>query len=229
MRRAVGWLVTLVVLLALAVVADRIAVRVAERAAVDAFEQGADDVAGATLDIGGFPFLTQVARGGLAHVTASADTASFGGFAVTDLTVEARGVGIAPPYQVETGTASALLAVADLEEALREQTRLSGELTTEGDTLVLSGSVLGLPMSVAGSLRVADADTLAIDVVSVDTGSGPLPVDDLRPAAAALLTGIEVSLSLPEGVALESLEVADNAVRLTVTGTDVALEDLVAS
>ncbi len=219
---------TLVALAAVLVVGDRVAVRTAESAAVQAFEQEAE-VTGASLDITGFPFLTQVAQGELTHVTGAAGTASFGGYTITDLTIDARGVGISPPYPVATGTASGLLAVDDLEQALQEQSGLAGDLGTEGDTLVLSGTVLGLPLAVAGSPRVSDAGTLALDVVSVDTGSGPRPVEDLPGAVADLLTGIEVSLTLPEGVALDAVEVADGSVRITVTGTDVALEELVAS
>lgn len=228
MRRAAGLFLTLVVLLALLVVADRVAVRATERAMVEAFDQQVD-VTGATLDIPDFPFLTQVARGELTHATGSADTASFGGYVVTDLVVDARGVGIASPYVIRTGTASGLLSVDVLEQALREQAQLAADLGTQGDTLVLSGQVLGLRVAVAGRPRVADPDTLAIDIVSVDTGSGPRPVDELPSAVAAALTGLEVSLALPEGVGLDVVEVVEGSVRVEVSGTGVALEELVAS
>ena len=49
MKRLVGLLVTLVVIVAVAVVADRVAVGAAERGAVKAFDQQADDVSGAQL------------------------------------------------------------------------------------------------------------------------------------------------------------------------------------
>ena len=77
-----GGVVALVLVL---VVADRIAVAVAQNAAVSSLEREADDVSGAELSIHGFPFLTQVLGGSLDHVTGSADAATFSGYEITDL------------------------------------------------------------------------------------------------------------------------------------------------
>jgi hypothetical protein len=229
MKRLLGWVGALVALVLLAVVADRVAVRAAENGAVQAFEQQADDVAGARLDITGFPFLTQLARGELAHVTGSADSASFAGYAVSDLRIDAHGVSTSAPYRLASGTASGLLATGSLEQALRDQSRLAVDVGTQDGTLTLALDVLGLEVVVAGRPRVDGPRTLGVDVTSVTAGPGVVSVDDLPGPVADLLTDLRVELDLPAGVALDDVQVADGAVRVALTGTDVDLETLVDS
>jgi hypothetical protein len=229
MKRLVGWLVAVVALVVVAVVADRVTVRAAENGAVTAFEQQADDVTGAQIDIRGFPFLTQLVAGELDHVTGSADTASFGGYAVSDVQVDARGVGTSEPYTIASGTASGVVAAASLEEVVREESGLDVELTADGDVLGLGLAVLGLDLTVDVVPRVAGPDTLAVDVQAVRTPVGVVSVDDLPAGVAGALGDLRVPLDLPEGVALESVAVAEGGVRVGVSGTDVAAGSLVAS
>jgi len=229
MKRLVGWVVALVVLVVVAVVVDRVAVRAAENGAVTAFEQEADDVQGAQIDITGFPFLTQLAGGELTHVTGSADSASFGGYAISDLRVDARGVGTSAPYPVASGTASGVIADASLQDAVQEQAGFDVTVTSDGDVLALGIDVLGLDVTVDVTPRVDGPDTLAVDVEAVRTGLGVVSVDDLPSGIASALSDLQIPLDLPDGVALDSVAVADGGVRVAVTGTDVDAEDLVAS
>jgi len=222
-------LVVLVVVVVLAVVADRVAVRAAENGAVTAVQEQADDVQGAQVDITGFPFLTQLARGELSHVTGSADSASFGGYAISDVEVDARGVGTSAPYPVASGTASGVIADASLQDVVREQSGLDVTVASEGDVLALGLEVLGLDVIVDVTPRVAGPDTLAVDVESVRTGLGVVTVEDLPSGVVAALTDLRVPLDLPDGVTLDSVAVADGGVRVAVTGTDVRAADLVAS
>ncbi|OLT49035.1 DUF2993 domain-containing protein [Cellulosimicrobium sp. CUA-896] len=229
MKRLVGWVVAVVALVVVAVVADRVTVRAAENGAVTAFEQQADDVAGAQIDIRGFPFLTQLVAGELDHVTGSADTASFGGYAVSDVQVDARGVGTSEPYTIASGTASGVIAASSLQDVVREQSGLDVELATDGDVLAVGTAVLGLDLTVDVVPRVAGPGTLAVDVQAVRTPVGVVSVDDLPSGIAGALGGLRVPLDLPEGVALESVAVAEDGVRVGVSGTDVAAGSLVAS
>lgn len=229
MKRLVGWLVALVALVVLAVVADRVTVRAAENGAVKAFEQQADDVSGAQLDIQGFPFLTQLAAGELDHVTGSADTATFAGYAVSDVQVDARGVGTSEPYTIASGTASGVIAASSLQQVVSDQSGLDVELTADGDVLGVGLSVLGLDLTVDVTPRVAGPDSLGVDVQAVRTGLGVVSVDDLPSGIAGALTDLRIPLDLPEGVALESVAVAEGGVRVGVSGTDVAAGSLVAS
>ncbi|MCB7135982.1 LmeA family phospholipid-binding protein [Cellulosimicrobium marinum] len=229
MKRLVGVLVVLVLLVGAAVVADRVAVRSAERGAVTAFEEEAQDVSGATVDITGFPFLTQLVGGELTHVTGSADSATFGGYAVTDLDVDARGVSTSAPHTIASGTASGVIADTSLQDALREQSGLEATVTADGDVLALGLDLLGLDLTVDVTPRVAGPDTLAVDVDAVRTALGVVSVEDLPDVVARGLTDLQVPLDLPDGVTLDAVQVADGGVRVTVSGTDVAVEDLVAS
>lgn len=229
MKRLVGLLVTLVVLVAIAVVVDRVAVRSAERGAVTAFEQEADDVAGARVDITGFPFLTQLIGGELTHVTGSADTASFGGYAISDLRVEADGVGTSAPYPIASGTASGVLAASSLQDVIAEQAGLDVGVTASGDVLSLAFDLLGAEITVDVTPRVAGPGELAVDVVAVRTGLGVVSVEDLPSGIAGALSDLRVPLDLPDGVTLDAVSVADGGVRVAVVGTDVVAEDLVAS
>jgi hypothetical protein len=229
MKRLVGLLVTLVVLVVVAVVVDRVAVRSAEGGAVRAFEEQADDVTGAEIDITGFPFLTQLARGDLTHVTGSADTASFGGYAISDLRVEADGVSTSSPYRIASGTASGVLAASSLQDVVAEQTGLDIGVTASGDVLSLAFDVLGAEITVDVVPRVAGPAELAVDVVAVRTALGVVSVDDLPSGVAGALSDLRVPLDLPDGVTLDGVAVADGGVRVSVVGTDVVAEDLVAS
>ncbi|WP_353706764.1 DUF2993 domain-containing protein [Cellulosimicrobium sp. ES-005] len=229
MKRLVGLIVTLVVIVAVAVVADRVAVRAAERGAVTAFEDQADDVTGAQLDITGFPFLTQLARGELTHVTGSADTASFGGYAISDLQVEAEGVSTSEPHRIASGTASGVIAVESLQQIVAEQTGLDVGLTAADDVLSLGFDLLGATITVDVTPRVSGPAELAVDVVAVRTGLGTVSVDDLPSGISRALSDLRVPLDLPDGVALDSVSAVEGGVRVGVTGTDVVAEDLVAS
>ncbi len=229
MKRLVGLLVTLVVLVVVAVVVDRVAVRSAEQGAVRAFEQQADDVTGAEIDIAGFPFLTQLARGELTHVTGTADTASFGGYAISDLRVDADGVSTSSPYEIASGTASGVLAASSLQDVIAQQTGLDVGVAASGDVLALTLDVLGAELTVDVTPRVSGPTELAVDVVAVRTGLGVVSVDDLPSGIAGALSDLRVPLDLPDGVTLDSVSVADGGVRVAVVGTDVVAEDLVAS
>ncbi|MBD8078538.1 DUF2993 domain-containing protein [Cellulosimicrobium arenosum] len=229
MKRLVGWLVVVVVIVGGAVVADRVVVGVVERNAVSTFEQEADDVSGAQVDITGFPFLTQVVRGDLDHVTGSADTASFAGYTVSDLQVDARGVSTSEPHTVASGTASGVIAESSLQEAVREQSGMDLTVTADGDVLALGTEILGAEVTIDVTPRVAGPDALAVDVEAVRTGLGVVSVEDLPAGIADALTDLQVTLDLPDGVALDSVAVAEGGVRVGVTGSDFVVDDLVAS
>ena len=223
------WLVGgLFVLVLVLVVVDRVAVSVTEGSAVRSMEQGDVDLTDAKLDIQGFPFLTQVAGGELDHVTGSAATATFGGYTVDDLHLDARGVSTSDPYVMRSGTATGLLAPASLDAVATEAAGLPVTFSTDGDLLVASMDVLGLPLSARLTPRV-DGNAIAVDVASLSLGPATITVSDLPASVAKLVTNLSVPLDLPEGVTLTSVGVTDGAIRVELAGTDVALADLAVS
>ncbi|MBE7700541.1 DUF2993 domain-containing protein [Oerskovia sp. Sa1BUA8] len=221
----VGGVVALVLVL---VVVDRVTVRIAEGTAVRSMEQGDVELTDANLDILGFPFLTQVAAGELGHVTGSAATATFGGYTVTDLRLDARDVGTSDPYVVQSGTATGLLAPSSLDAVVSEAVGEPVAFSTDGDLLVASMEVLGVPLSAKLTPRV-DGNTIAVDVSALTLGPATVTVSDLPPSIARLVTNLTVPLDLPEGVTLTSVGVTDGAIRVELAGKDVALADLAVS
>ncbi|WP_265521487.1 LmeA family phospholipid-binding protein [Oerskovia flava] len=229
MKRLVGGVVAVVVLLALGVVVDRVAVGVAENRVVSSLEEGADAVSGATADVAGFPFLTQLAAGRLSDVVVTAESATFGGYTVTDVRAEASGISTAEPYVVEQGTASALLGIDQVQDAVREQSRLAVDVSADRSALRLDLDAFGLEVAVATRVRVAGPTTIALDIETVTLGPAVVSVDDLPGVLADALTDLEVALELPSGVALEQIVVEGDALRVDVTGTNVVLDELVTS
>ncbi|GAA1408589.1 hypothetical protein GCM10009600_25530 [Oerskovia paurometabola] len=221
----VGGLVVLVLVL---VVVDRVTVRIAEGTAVRSMEQGDVELTDANLDILGFPFLTQVAGGELDHVTGSAATATFGGYTVTDLDLDARGVSTSDPYVVRSGTATGLLEPSSLDAVVTKAAGNPVTFSTEGDLLVASMDVLGVPLSARLTPRV-DGNTIAVDVSALTLGPATITISDLPAPIAKLVTNLTVPLDLPQGVSLTSVGVSDGAIRVELSGKDVALADLAVS
>jgi hypothetical protein len=222
---AVGALVALVLVL---VVVDRVTVRIAESTAVRSMEQGAVELTDAHLDILGFPFLTQVASGELGHVMGTAESATFGGHTVTDVRIDARDVSTADPYVVRSGTATGLLAPASLDAVVSEAVGEPVAFSTDGDQLVASMNVLGLPLAAKLTPRV-DGNTIAVDVSELTLGPATITISDLPAPIARLVANLTVPLDLPQGVTLTSVGVSDGAIRVELAGKDVALADLAVS
>ncbi len=228
MKRVAGWLVGILVVIVLAVVADRIAVGVAENKAVDAIERAAD-VGDVDVSIHGFPFLTQVIAGSLTEVTGSVSSGSFGGLHVSDVRVDASGVGTSAPYLVDSGTAAGDLALSSLQEILRSQTDLDLTVAADGDALALSTQVLGLDLVVDVIPRVDGPHTLGVTVRSVRLAGATVSIKDLPSGIENALTDMKIALTLPAGISLTGVSVGSDAVRISASGQQVALEDLIAS
>lgn len=210
------------------VVVDRVTVRIAESTAVRSIEQGDVELTNANLDILGFPFLTQVAAGDLGHVMGTAESATFGGYTVTDLRLDARGVSTTDPYVVQSGTATGLLAPSSLDAAVSKAAGQPVAFSAEGDQLVASMDVLGLPLSAKLAPRV-DGNAIAVDVSELNLGPATITISDLPAPIARLVANLTVPLDLPQGVTLTSVGVSDGAIRVELAGKNVALADLATS
>lgn len=222
-RAVVGTVVTLVVVAAGVVVADRVALGVAEDRAREVVTEQLAVTGEPDVTIHGFPFLTQLLAQELDDVDAAADGLTLEGIDATDVRVTAQGVGLAAPHTVQAATLAATLPPASLERVVAERLDLEVDLTVDGDVLRVSGEVLGLTLSAGLAPRVEDG-TLLVDLVDVALGERTLDVDDLPGGLGGQVTGIEVPVEgLPEGVVLTSASVVPEGVRITAEGTDVVL------
>lgn len=219
----VAGVVTVVVLVAGAVVADRVALSATERQVVDAIEQNLDVVGTPTVDIAGFPFLTQLVAGSLDDVTGSADGVSLDGIDATDVTLDAKHVSTSEPYTVGSATISATLPTASIERIVADRSQLDITVAVDGDALTASGTVLGLTLAANLVPRVEDG-TLLVDVQNVQIAGLTVSVEDLPAAVGTRLTDVEIPVSgLPEGLVLTEATVVADGVRITARGTDVVL------
>jgi hypothetical protein len=212
-------LVTLAVLAVLFVAADRIGNYLAERAAGDTLQSSQHLAARPDVDIGGFPFLTQLASRDFDQITVTADNVPIGdqsGLRLSRLQVVLRHLTVSRNFRTfhaRTGTASATLDYAQLGNALGVQlsyagagrVRASKQVTVAGHTLSgtltsrpgLSGGALGFADTTiqgAGELGAAVADVLD-KVFAVHIPLGGIPFDVHVTALHAAPAGIVIDLA----------------------------------
>ncbi len=222
-------LVAVVVLLGLALVADRVAVELAEdRVAQAIAEQG--DLAGApAVDVTGFPFLTQAVNGRYEDVRISLTAADLGRPEGTRADVSLRGVhvplsavlsGSVEEVPVDRIEGTATLSYALLSEQLGADTTL----TREGDGLRITRTVelMGqtVPLTAVGTVEV-DGGDLVIDVEAA-SGAG-VEVPDLLVEEAADLLDLRYPVELPFGLQLTEVTPAEEGVQVSAEATDTVL------
>ena len=208
-----------------AFVADRVLASTVERQAQQAIEENLDGVVGQPkVDIGRFPFLTQVLRGSVDEVTGSVDGVTIEGIPATDVTFEATDVTTSEPYTAGAASISATLPTASLDQVIADQTRLDITVSIDGDDLKATGKVLGVTLSANLQPRAQDGKIL-VDVQDVAIGGASVSVDSLPRAIGNKLTGIEIPVKtgLPAGLTLSEVQVVDDGLRITASGTDVVV------
>jgi hypothetical protein len=216
--------VTVVVLAGGAFVADRVTESMAEQRVVDAIEQNLDGVVGdPTVELGGFPFLTQLLAGSIDDVTGQVDGVTLEGIKATDVTIDAHDVSTSEPYTVGSATIAATLPTASIEQIVKDRSQLDVAVAVDGNALTASGKVLGLTLAANLVPRVEDGKLL-VDVENVQIAGLTVDVDNLPSAIGNRLTDVEIPVSgLPEGLVLSGASVVSSGVRITATGTDVVL------
>jgi len=209
-----------------AVVADRVAVGMAQDVAVRELRAIVEGVTGEPeVRIGGFPFLTQLLAGKLTDLTARADGLAFDGVEVTDVQLDAEGVTTNEPYTVDQAALTGTLSVEALQQLLATQADLDLDLRLAGDQLVAATHLLGLDVA-ATLVPRAENGGIRFDVATVTLGDLAVDVTDLPGGLAAQLSDLAVPVDgLPEGIALTGIAVRDGGVRITATGTDVVLPE----
>jgi hypothetical protein len=222
-----------VVLVLLAVAADRALAWYFEQETETAIESGG--ARGAQVTIHGFPFLTQLASGSINHVTGQIDSGRFGGYDVADVSIDAVDVDPQDPYVARSVRADGLLGLGPVQEAMSEavgadvQVEQASDDSTPGGALALTVPVGGLDLTATVTPTATDGSTLGIDVQEVALGGASVAVDALPGAVADVLTGIQVPLDLPEGVSLAGTSVEPGGLRIELDAVDFALAELAAT
>jgi hypothetical protein len=217
-RGGVIALVVLLVLGVLAVVADRVAVGVAERTVserVQAELPGATDV---TTSIEGFPAITQVVGGSLDHVTVTAREVPTEKGTLDAVVVDLYDVSTSAPRTAGTVRATADVPLSTLQGQLGDSWQLSVQedaLKAEfAGALPISATVT--PVVADGAITL-DLRTLALAGVEVSGDSVP---DFVKEALNRMVGSVG---ELPFGLTPSTATVTPGGVTVTATGTNVPL------
>ncbi|SDG01074.1 LmeA family phospholipid-binding protein [Klenkia brasiliensis] len=226
-----GLLVTLGVLVVLLVATDRVGVLVAEDQVAAQVQRQAGLAGEPSVDITGFPFLTQAVAGRYDDVRIALTADDLGQPAGTSAQVSLQGVRL-PLSDVVGGQVSQL--PVDRVDARASvpfdllAAQLGGDttLTAEGDGLRITKTVevLGqtVPLTAAGTVTLDGQDL----VVTVDSAAGAgIDVPQFLVDAAQDLLDFRYPLpALPFGLELTGLQVTGTGVDVTAGADDVVLQ-----
>lgn len=223
--RPVGCLITAVVVLAgLAVVGDRVAEQVVENRLAD--EAETEFGTRPKVEIGGFPFLTQLIARRFGEVEVTAASVAERGVEVEDVRLLFRGVNVISRNEarVDTATGAGVVSFATLEEAAGQA---GVKLAREGEELRASGNVEVLGREVAvtarGALSVSD-NTVVFSPSEFSAEGVPSRVTDALKDAVGSSWNIRLAVNgLPEGVRLEGIRPVDDGVEVQLGGSGLLL------
>jgi hypothetical protein len=225
-RRGTKWLIALVILLALLVGADRIALVVAESQLASRIQSSQHLSQKPGVSISGFPFLTQVVSRDFAHATVDIHGLTANSLTITDLHADLHGVHVNGAFngaEVDSLTATAQISYSDIAKALASQLNVDGvqvgeiQLSRAGnDQLKATYSLLGVQISAVIDVTLAGTNELEFKSVSFDT-----PLSGLVTPSNF---DVKYSLgSLPFGMSLTQLTFTDSEVEISATGSHVNL------
>lgn len=223
-------LIILVVLAALFVAADRLALHFAESEVADKIKSSQGLSSTPDVSVKGFPFVTQVVGKELDEVDISLDgltTSTTDGQAVrvTELNAQLHQVRISGDFSsavAERATGSAHISYADLSAAAGAGIKIGyAHPGTSGQPRVkITGSLLGLSLSMQSTISVVDGDTIQLHAEEIPAG-GDVPGWESQ---VRQRTDIQRKINgLPMGLRLNKLETTSDGIDISVQGHDVEL------
>lgn len=197
----------------------------ADARARDDLEQRVLDRAGEVLpglvdpevEIAGILVLPQIVRGRLDEVTATAAAVTVAGTTLTEVTVVGQDVALDPAV---AGRLEVVGTVPTTELAGHLPGML--DLTVLGGEIVLETTVLDLPLRMPVTLAVSDGDAL-VTVRAVSLAGLEIAMADLPGFVADLVSDLRIDLPEVAGTTVTDLTVVPDGLRVTATGTAVAL------
>lgn len=220
-------IVALVVLVALLAVVDRVVVSAAEGVVARRVQVAAELEQQPTVDIRGFPFLTQAVGGEYDRLDISLDSLERDGMRVQDLSVRLEQVHaplarmLSRDGSITVRADSARARVLVPYEVIEQRIPIDAEVQRQGERLQLSGevSVLGqqLPAKALVEPSVADGQ-LVFEAAEVRAG-GRTMTDRM---ADAFSFTVDVG-ELPFGLQVDGARAAADGLRVTARGADILL------
>ena len=217
-------LVTLIILAAAAVGADRVAERVATGKAEDRL--AAHGVTDPQVDVAGFPFLTQLLTRHFDEVTMTGSAVDVNRTHAEQVHVQATDVDVPASGVATAGTVRATLLVPYQEvldraglHGLQMSPAGGGDVRLRGSVSVLGNS---LDVSTVGTVR-AHGDRIAVVPQSFELADGGSVSGSLKGLLADRF-GVSYTLrSLPDGVSVRRVAARPGGFVVTLVGTDVTM------
>ena len=224
-------LVAVGILLVLLVVADRVAVAVADRAVAEQIRAELALEQTPAVEIHGFPFLPQAIGGHYRDVEVRIPDVDSG--SLQNIQVEARLHGVRAPLNQMIGRRLDEVPVQDIAgslavryEDLAQASRVPGlQITPSGDGLRVTGQVQvagrQIEASARGRITVQDND-LVVTADQAEVGGVELPAV-VRAQAARLLSFQVSPRSLPLGLRITGVQVGRDSLGVQAQASDVVL------
>ncbi len=231
-------LIALVVVLALLVVVDRVAVGVAEGQLADRVQASQNLPGKPTAHIAGFPFLTQVVGGRYEQVSLALPAIERDGLRLSQVDIRADGVrvglgdlvnGRVSSVPIDHARGDVLLTYDDLDAYLATRVQVPKvTVKRDGRNAKVTGTVeiplLNRPVSVSGDAAVdVSGDEVTIRPTAVQALTGLLPGIAEGSAREALTVRFSIK-GLPLGVRLAGATLTDQGVRFTAVADGVTLD-----
>ncbi|MGQ4485339.1 DUF2993 domain-containing protein [Streptomyces sp. 372A] len=227
MRALRIWVIVLVILAALFVAADRVAVNIAESQAEDRVKVPGAEIGSTDISIKGFPFLTQVAGSELdevdVRITGIETHAAGRTLRISTMNAELRDVRLTDGFSGATAaraTGTAVISYEDLTKAASDGVAVAyggkGKVKVTGTV-----SPLGHPISrsVLSTVTLVDGHTVRVHADKVP-GEGIPGLEKL----VREKTDFEREVGgLPNGLKLERIQPTADGLEISVTGTEVRL------
>ena len=219
-------LIVVIVLAGLLVVADRVAVVVADRQIASRVQSAYKLSSKPSVSVQGFPFLTQVASGDYHQIDVFIGSLSTNGVQVNGLTAELSGV--RAPLSALLGHGSSSITAAQVTgsgtvpfSSVRSHLPHGVQLSQDGEALRLAGTVSYLGVTVPVS---ADA-TLAVDGSGIAVTPTRISVASASSALSSVIAGqfrfVVPLTGLPLHLAVRSVSVVPGGVRVGASAADV--------
>ncbi len=219
-------LIAVIVLAGLLVVADRVAVVVADRQIASRVQSAYNLPSKPSVSVTGFPFLTQVASGDYHQIDVSIGSLSTDGVQVNGLTAQLNGV--RAPFRDLFGHGSASITAAQVTgsgtvpfSSVRSHLPRGVELSQDGEALRLAGTVsyLGVTVPVsADATLAADGSGIAVTPTRISVASGS---SALSSAIAGQFRFVVPVTGLPLHLEVRSVSVVPGGVRVGASAADV--------
>lgn len=172
-----------------------------------------------TVAVEGFAFLTQLAAGELEHLEIDIPALTLEGIALEDAHVVALGVATSDPTTIRSLTATATVPIAEIDRLFKEASGLSADIEVRGESMAITGEVLGQELAVLFRPALADGG-LTLTAESLALGDRELDISLLEGLFSGIAGDLLLPLGLPEGLRIAAIEVLPDGVHLQVDGTD---------